>query len=1538
MSAAVSDSVARDGPTAVAPPAAADALQQLQQQEALIAALQAQLAAKESDCNTAASLGQMLLSQVEALKARVDELEQAEADAAAAAAAQAAHAAEADAARPSMPAHDPHSFEAFLASNEAAAGDAPAALSGASPTRLDRSLRISRIPAPRNRPATAGLAASLGASSTHGAAAPSTPLTAVASARHPATPQPPSPSLPYQPQQRISQLDEGLASSLDQCLIQEAQKLKLHVAELTAERDAWDRDRKDMTRKIRSLTKEQAQWQRRQDAAQADANRHLEASEETVRVLRTDRQKIMTRMQSLEASAKLLEKQLEDARREQLELQREHDKLLHRANEEAHTYARQEDAWLQERQHLLAELETVRADLQQTNATLAKTLEELQRLEEAQAAHGLTASLSKNSSRSSATGLATESIHELQMRIATLQSSAHCMEQERRLLQSRLQHQTEECERLLAALAAAQQAAQRQPVFHMETQTIAAVVRDAGAQADPWEMHGLADMGTSPAPAPSTHHMSIQPSPSRFAFMLPLPVSDTSSLDLDLDELNDDDDDGDVDDRDDGIGARPSRPSAAAVLDGGAAPVPSHADAHVDAVAPGARLLEADGLALLEPSSRRFSRADSLASSTCTYPELMGVPRRLDDLFASAAADANAHADGRHVPSSGSTAEVMAPVMGGDAAALDALLTSAAAVETPHADSAATLPTSPSGPVLLAKSSEPDVADAAVLVDVPTRSAHSTPRSRSPVKSTGPLPWPLSGRTPVDYEDRVVPPRSDAPNGMARRPTLPREPEASLSDGASFSRAQSVLRDAPLSDDDLMGSGRASPTHSASMNQSGSMAAAEHPVESLTHAMIGSWFQKYSRNGRHVRLRYFWINPYARTLHWAAKPPSQGKRNQATRYAFIESLQWNEAVHASSTRNYPPSREHALVFMTPGRKLELVATNWGDHRRWIAGITLLLESTHSQAPLTEQFAMAMGARRVSIGTAIHERASTTTAPLSASTATHTTGAAGASAASATATVAPTAPLPAGDDRDGTHGVASRSPGPRSARLHPSLSRSTTENAHVSSKTVASPSGPKVQLVASGAPLAASTASANTGLPPPARASTTRHATVVAGHAPANPNTNAPPPLARSMTRRPSVAATLVASVFRFARSTNTPPTSDPPVDAASAASAPRGKHGRAMTHHFLSPSRSNSGHSLAASGTPPLAVAGGNGDTVSSGGSVFGSGSDLLSHLQPPTRSALLAASVASGSPTPSLANGGATAPTTTATLGPTGRRMGRQRSLTRHLSASVGILTASLQRGQSAAAPTQAPITPAMVPQPPLSTVLAPTASAERTLPSLPEDMALRTQAPLVASPTDDAMDLTDLAPAAETPLHAPVTAATAAPASPSMAPTAARSRLATTMPFRRSMSFLGKSATPMPRADPALAAPAPIPAPDASAARGPRGPGSGASPGRLASPSLDAIPAGRRGMPAVTFSTPVTPARFAKSVASPPARLGSGSPGRSSAARAPRPRQASVGDGGIALAGSDGPRLPLAVQMRRQQEIARTLASFPGAFGVGP
>ncbi|KAJ3212817.1 hypothetical protein HDU67_003622, partial [Dinochytrium kinnereticum] len=81
-------------------------------------------------------------------------------------------------------------------------------------------------------------------------------------------------------------------------------------------------------------------------------------------------------------------------------------------------------------------------------------------------------------------------------------------------------------------------------------------------------------------------------------------------------------------------------------------------------------------------------------------------------------------------------------------------------------------------------------------------------------------------------------------------------------------------------------------------------------IEGLTSAMIGAWFQKYNRFGKNPQLRFFWVDPYRRCINWADAPLNQ-KRKVTSKSAYIEDIYWSELPE--SHRNYPPNEEHTLT-------------------------------------------------------------------------------------------------------------------------------------------------------------------------------------------------------------------------------------------------------------------------------------------------------------------------------------------------------------------------------------------------------------------------------------------------------------------------------------------------------------------------------------------------------------------------------------------------------------------------------------------------
>ena len=108
-------------------------------------------------------------------------------------------------------------------------------------------------------------------------------------------------------------------------------------------------------------------------------------------------------------------------------------------------------------------------------------------------------------------------------------------------------------------------------------------------------------------------------------------------------------------------------------------------------------------------------------------------------------------------------------------------------------------------------------------------------------------------------------------------------------------------------------------------------------------------------------MRYFWVNPYSRTLHWAKVSPSEGNPRYATRignnYCLIpvpiNSVTWNEDIQTH--KNYSPIEIDCLAIMTNNRIIKIQPLNWADRDLWISGLTVLLKRSNEKS-LTEEAA------------------------------------------------------------------------------------------------------------------------------------------------------------------------------------------------------------------------------------------------------------------------------------------------------------------------------------------------------------------------------------------------------------------------------------------------------------------------------------------------------------------------------------------------------------------------------------------------------
>ncbi|KAJ3394370.1 hypothetical protein HDU92_006949 [Lobulomyces angularis] len=141
------------------------------------------------------------------------------------------------------------------------------------------------------------------------------------------------------------------------------------------------------------------------------------------------------------------------------------------------------------------------------------------------------------------------------------------------------------------------------------------------------------------------------------------------------------------------------------------------------------------------------------------------------------------------------------------------------------------------------------------------------------------------------------------------------------------------------------------------INNSNDEVEARNPVEALTHTMIGSWFQKFNRRGKNAHHRFFWINPYLRTLNWSVKPPSQEKKPKKHKTAFIDSVTWQELPEANVRKTYPPGAENCITLFTNNRKIVIIPLNWFDHELWTMGLTLLMKKSgnYLDNPLEQDF-------------------------------------------------------------------------------------------------------------------------------------------------------------------------------------------------------------------------------------------------------------------------------------------------------------------------------------------------------------------------------------------------------------------------------------------------------------------------------------------------------------------------------------------------------------------------------------------------------
>ncbi|KAJ3228131.1 hypothetical protein HDU81_006288 [Chytriomyces hyalinus] len=127
-------------------------------------------------------------------------------------------------------------------------------------------------------------------------------------------------------------------------------------------------------------------------------------------------------------------------------------------------------------------------------------------------------------------------------------------------------------------------------------------------------------------------------------------------------------------------------------------------------------------------------------------------------------------------------------------------------------------------------------------------------------------------------------------------------------------------------------------------------------IEALTSTMIGTWFLKFNRHGRKPQLRFFWVCPYTRMLHWSRTASSTGTEQRTAKAVYIKDIRWSDqpsSVTATASvseqinsvnwnKNYPPNETHAIEIVSNKRSIMMMPLNWNDHHSWISGLTLLM--------------------------------------------------------------------------------------------------------------------------------------------------------------------------------------------------------------------------------------------------------------------------------------------------------------------------------------------------------------------------------------------------------------------------------------------------------------------------------------------------------------------------------------------------------------------------------------------------------------------
>lgn len=115
----------------------------------------------------------------------------------------------------------------------------------------------------------------------------------------------------------------------------------------------------------------------------------------------------------------------------------------------------------------------------------------------------------------------------------------------------------------------------------------------------------------------------------------------------------------------------------------------------------------------------------------------------------------------------------------------------------------------------------------------------------------------------------------------------------------------------------------------------------------ITQIMVGEFLYKYTRKvigSGHTRTRnkrFFWVNPYTRTLCWSSKAPGSPNTPE-TRF---KSVLIEGVLSISDSNPFPPNIWHrkSMVISTANRELKITAVSEESHEIWLSAMRYLLE-------------------------------------------------------------------------------------------------------------------------------------------------------------------------------------------------------------------------------------------------------------------------------------------------------------------------------------------------------------------------------------------------------------------------------------------------------------------------------------------------------------------------------------------------------------------------------------------------------------------